>query len=89
MELHHGYSTDQHVLQRLSSRTFHIIYVDGDHSYQGALHDFTVFGPKVVKGGLLVADDAGCFLPGAGFWKGHEAVSNAVKILPDLDFEIF
>ena len=84
--LYHGYSTDQRILERVANQSFHIIYVDGDHTFHGALHDFKVFGPKVVKGGWLVADDAGCSLPGSAFWKGHEAVSAAVKILPDTGF---
>jgi hypothetical protein len=85
--LYHGYSTDQRILERVAGSSFHIIYVDGDHTFQGAQHDFKVFGPKVVKGGWLIADDAGCSLPGSAFWKGHEAVSNAAKILPDLGFQ--
>jgi hypothetical protein len=40
----------------------------------------------VTKGGFLVADDAGCGLPGTSFWKGHEAVSRAAEILPSLGF---
>jgi Methyltransferase domain len=86
VNLHPGYSTDRNLLRCISDATFHIIYVDGDHTFEGALHDFTVFGPKVVKGGWLVADDAGCSLPGTAFWKGHEAVSRAANVLPELGF---
>jgi hypothetical protein len=86
ISLHRGYSTDPHILERVANSTFHIIYVDGDHTFQGALHDFKVFGPKIVKGGWLVADDAGCSLPGTAFWKGHEAVSHAAELLPDMGF---
>lgn len=82
-----GFSNDQKILKEVENRQFEIIYVDGDHTYQGALHDFKVFGKKVVKGGWLVADDAGCNLPGTKFWKGHEAVSRAVEALPDLGFQ--
>ena len=84
--LYHGFSTDQHILKSVSDATFHIVCVDGDHTFAGAFHDFTVFGPKVVQGGWLVADDAGCSLPGTAFWKGHEAVSRAVNVLPDIGF---
>ena len=34
----------------------------------------------------LVADDAGCELPGTVFWKGHESVSRAARELPALGF---
>ena len=86
VDLHQGLSTDQHILKQLSASTFHIVYVDGDHTFKGALRDFTVFGQKVVRGGWLVADDAGCSLPGTAFWKGLEAVSRAAKVLPDIGF---
>lgn len=86
VRLYHGLSTDQLILEKVGSATFHIVYVDGDHTFQGALHDFKTFGPKIVKGGWLVADDAACDLPGTAFWKGHEAVSEAAKILPSIGF---
>lgn len=82
-----GFSTDQKVIREAKDLQFEILYVDGDHTFDGALHDFQVFGSKVVKGGWLVADDAGCALPGTRFWKGHEAVSRAVEILPTLGFK--
>jgi hypothetical protein len=86
VELFHGYSTDAHVLKSVENSIFDVIYVDGAHTFEGASHDFRTFGPKVSKGGWLVADDAGFLLPGTVFWKGHEAVSRAAKILPDLGF---
>ena len=84
--LHRGFSTDPALLEKLAGETYEIIYVDGDHTYEGAMHDFTRFGPKVVPGGWLVADDAGCELPGTVFWKGHESVSRAARELPALGF---
>ncbi len=84
--MHRGFSNDNDLLQQVAEKQYEIIYVDGDHSFEGSQHDFSVFGPKVVKGGWLIADDAGCDLPGTKFWKGHEAVSRAVKILPSLGF---
>ena len=87
VELHRGYSTSPAILGRLTNATFHLVYVDGDHTHEGALHDFNTFGPKVVSGGWLVADDAGANLPGTAFWKGHEAVSRAAEVLPSLGFK--
>lgn len=86
VRLHRGFSTDPNVLAGLAEARFHLVYVDGDHTYEGARHDFRTFGPKVVPGGWLVADDASCGLPGTGFWKGHEAVSRAAAELPGLGF---
>lgn len=86
VRLHRGFSTDPALLATLARESYHLIYVDGDHTYEGALHDFRTFGPKVVPGGWLVADDAGCDLPGTVFWKGHPAVSDAARVLPELGF---
>jgi hypothetical protein len=86
VNLHRGYSTDPVILEQVRAQTYHIIYVDGDHTLAGSRQDFANFGPKVVPGGWLVADDAGCDLPGTSFWKGHRAVSDAVKDLPNLGF---
>jgi hypothetical protein len=84
--LHRGYSTDKAIIEKMTSETFHIVYVDGDHTFAGALHDFNSYGRKVVLGGFLIADDAGCSLPGTAFWKGHESVSLAAEALPGLGF---
>jgi predicted O-methyltransferase YrrM len=81
-----GFSTEPSLLTALASLQFDVIYVDGDHTETGARHDFTTFGPKITPGGWLVADDAGCALPGATFWKGHPAVSRAAEVLPSLGF---
>lgn len=86
VRLFRAYSTDPALLARLQDENFHLIYVDGDHTYAGARHDFLTFGPKVALGGWLVADDAGADLPGTVFWKGHPSVSRAARELPALGF---
>jgi hypothetical protein len=85
--MHRGFSTDEKLLHALRGEIFHIVYVDGDHTFAGARHDFLTFGPKVALGGWLVADDAATDLPGSVFWKGHYAVTEAAKILPSLGFK--
>jgi predicted O-methyltransferase YrrM len=87
VRVHRGFSTDPQILEELRTASFHLVYVDGDHSHAGALHDFKTFAAKIPVGGWLVADDAGCDLPGTAFWKGHEAVSRAVRIMPGLGFK--
>lgn len=86
VKVYRGFSTDAALKADLVQSRFEIIYVDGDHTYEGALHDFQHYGPKVVPGGWLVADDAGCGLPGTAFWKGHASVSRAAEVLPGLGF---
>jgi len=86
--LHRGYSTDPEIMERLGDSEYEIIFVDGDHSEAGARHDFRTYGPKVVPGGWLVADDAGFGLPGNDHLpKGYEAVAAALVELEPFGFE--
>lgn len=66
---------------------FHVIYIDGGHTYEAASADIANFGPKVAAGAWLVMDDAAHDLPGTVFWKGHESVSRACRHLPELGFK--
>jgi hypothetical protein len=34
-----------------------LLFIDGDHSYQGALSDYKFFAPHVVKGGIIAFHD--------------------------------
>lgn len=81
-----GYSNATAVLDALKSDRFHLIYVDGDHTYEGAASDIRLYAPKVVAGGWLVMDDAAFDLPGTAFWKGYKSVARACELLPALGF---
>ncbi|HMD61554.1 MAG TPA: class I SAM-dependent methyltransferase, partial [Opitutaceae bacterium] len=81
-----GYSSDPAVAAALEDDRFHITYIDGSHTYEGAAGDIRLFAPKVVAGGWLVMDDASFDLPGEGFWKGYETVTRACALLPGLGF---
>jgi len=83
---HKSLSSNENLLINLKNEKYEIVYIDGDHSHEGALQDFKNFGPKVVKIGFLVADDASFNLPGTTFWKGFESVTRAAEILPKLGF---
>jgi Methyltransferase domain len=82
-----GYSNDPAVLAQLQGDRFQIIYIDGDHTFEGAAGDVRQFAQKVVTGGWLVMDDAAFDLPGTKFWKGYETVSRACALLPGLGFK--
>jgi hypothetical protein len=82
-----GYSTAPAVLAAVGHDRFHVIYIDGGHTFEAASGDIANFAPKVVSGGWLVVDDAACDLPGTVFWKGHESVSRACRALPELGFK--
>ena len=86
IDLIRGLSGDPEVLERVRSERFHLVYVDGDHSYEGARSDLEHYGPLVEAGGYLVVDDASWDLPGTAFFKGFESVARACEILPSLGF---
>jgi predicted O-methyltransferase YrrM len=82
-----GYSNAPEVLAAVQSGRFHVIYIDGSHTYQAVSTDLANYAPKVVPGGWLVMDDASYDLPGTTFWKGYESVSRACRQLPGLGFK--
>lgn len=86
IKLHKGYSNDQGILEAVKGKRFDLIYIDGDHSYEGALNDIKNYSPLVNDKGYLVMDDASWFLEGTTFWKGHAEVSRASEIIESLGF---
>ena len=42
---------------------FDLVYVDGDHSYEGVTHDLTAFHPHLTQTGMLIAHDVARELP--------------------------
>lgn len=81
-----GFSTAPEVRQAVTSDRFQVIYIDGDHTYDGASADILHYAPKIVPGGWLVMDDAAFDQPGTSFWKGYETVARACRLLPGLGF---
>lgn len=81
-----GFSNDVGILDQIKNERYDLIYIDGDHSYEGVLTDLKNFCPKLNKGGLLVMDDASCNIPGTAFWKGHQSVSDACKVISEKEF---
>jgi cephalosporin hydroxylase len=41
----------------LQGRGIDLLFIDGDHSVEGCLEDYTMYRPLVRKGGLIVFDD--------------------------------
>lgn len=81
-----GWSNDSLVKAQVSDERFSIVYIDGDHSFSGALSDIEHYAPLVEEGGYLVMDDASFFLPGNGFYKGVESVSQACEAIQTYGF---
>lgn len=81
-----GFSNDGFVLNQVKNDKFHIIYIDGDHTYEGVLQDIKNYSPLIVENGFLIMDDASYFLPGKTYHKGHKSVSKACAIIPEMGF---
>lgn len=43
--------------QKHSKKTYDYIYIDGDHSYQGAKLDYQLFWPRLKRGGFMLFHD--------------------------------
>jgi predicted O-methyltransferase YrrM len=59
VELTKKFSTDKSLAEDLRSKNFKtdILFIDGDHTYNAVIHDFTVFSEFVTPGGFIVFDD--------------------------------
>jgi hypothetical protein len=51
-------STAAAALERIASRHWSGIYIDGNHDYEVAKADWTACSAAVAKGGVIVLDDA-------------------------------
>lgn len=70
--MHQGLSHD--MLAQFPDNHFDWIYIDGDHSYEGASRDAGVAAPKVKPGGYLVFNDFAHADPYLGAYGVHRAV---------------
>lgn len=56
--LHKGFSTNEEMIKIIESKQWDLIYIDGNHDYDIAKHDFEICSKHINKGGLIVLDDA-------------------------------
>ncbi len=54
-----NFSTDKNLLKKLDETNFKtdILFIDGDHSYEGVMNDFNNFEKYVNSGGWIIFDD--------------------------------
>ena len=55
VQLYREYSFD--AVKRFPDNYFDLVYIDADHTYEGAKRDIADWYPKVKKGKLLIGDD--------------------------------
>ena len=54
-----GFSSDPAIQAANAKKTFDLIFVDGDHSYEGVKRDVDFYGTLLSSGGLLIIDNYG------------------------------
>lgn len=86
VHVYRGLSSDRRIRKALADRDFTIVYIDGDHSYEGVRSDLAFYAPRVLPEGYLVMDDAAYFLPGTAFHKGFESVARAADAIEAMGF---
>ncbi|HVU08747.1 MAG TPA: class I SAM-dependent methyltransferase [Verrucomicrobiae bacterium] len=53
-----AYSTDVLARELIASRSWSVIYIDGNHDYEIARQDWNICSQNLQKGGIIVLDDA-------------------------------
>jgi SAM-dependent methyltransferase len=56
-----AYSTDTAAIEFIRSRSWEMIYIDGNHDYPVARQDWEICSQNLKPGGVIVLDDAGLF----------------------------
>jgi hypothetical protein len=59
VELINGSSTDHNIISRFDNESIDLLYIDGDHGFQGCYLDLVNWYPKVKIGGCIINDDYG------------------------------
>ena len=80
--LYVGSSTDKKIIEEAYlTSPYDILYIDGDHSYEGCLSDLENYGRFVRRGGFLVIDDACTEMHQPwGYFQGIKEVTEATLI---------
>ncbi|QTN32171.1 class I SAM-dependent methyltransferase [Akkermansiaceae bacterium] len=89
-ELLKAYSTDDEAVNLIRSRSWDIIYIDGNHDYEIVKADWAVCSEAVETGGLIVLDDSGLttgYRPPAFATGGHPGPSRLASEIDASRFE--
>lgn len=75
-----GSSDDIKIVEAATNFLYDVVYVDGNHSHEGALFDLNTYSPVVKSGGYLVIDDAACRTKQPfGYFQGIDTVCAALE----------
>lgn len=84
-------SCDPEALQHIKAQEWDLIYIDGDHSFEGALADYEVCRDHLKAGGILVMDDASLhtsFRPPPFSSPGHPGPSRVAREYADKELKL-
>jgi len=84
-----AYSTDAAALERIASRQWSGIYIDGNHDYAVAKADWNACSAAVAQGGVIVLDDAAlgtAYRPPAFAFGGHPGPSRLASEIDRIRF---
>lgn len=86
----HSNSTFNKLKKGLENRQVDILFIDGDHTYEGVSKDFQMYSPLVKKGGIVAFHDivihdksSGCEV--SKFWKEIKKSYRHEEILEDVN----
>lgn len=88
----HDEETKETVAQLLSGDSIDVLFIDGDHTYEGVTQDFEMYRPLVAEDGLVAFHDIvenpyhkQCQVP--QFWEEISSEYNTTEIVADRDQE--
>lgn len=75
-----GLSNNPDIIREASKKEYDLIYIDGDHSYNGVKQDLINYSKLVKLGGFLVLDDCATHynMPD-GMFRGHDETTKSVN----------
>lgn len=88
--LHKGFSTNIEMVKIIESNSWDLVFIDGNHDYDVAKHDFIVCSSALKNGGLIVFDDASLYVdfkPPFYSSAGHSGPSKVVSEIDKLQFK--
>lgn len=76
----HSAEVHQKIKALLGGRPLDVLFIDGDHSYEGVKADYTMYGPLVRPGGLIAFHDTVYIADVTRFWNEVKAGQDAEEL---------
>ena len=56
-EIWQGYSTDKSIVEKIKDKKISVLFIDGDHTYEGIKFDLLEYSKYVTDGGYIIIDN--------------------------------